>query len=167
VSGDIERVFAGLTEAKVRYLVVGGVAVVLHGHLRATADLDLVIALEPPNVLRAIQALTRLGLRPRAPVATEAFADPLQRQAWVREKNMMVFSLWDPGSPGFEVDLFVEEPFDFDDTYARSVRVCLDHTECRVISVADLITLKRRAGRPRDVEDIAALEALMETPDER
>lgn len=79
MSNRIERVLRALGEANVEYLVVGGVAVVLHGHLRTTADLDLVIRLEPDNVQRAMAQLTRLGLRPRAPVALESFADPQQR----------------------------------------------------------------------------------------
>ena len=71
--GDIERVLSALNTEGIRYLVVGGVAVVLHGHLRTTADLDLVIQLEPDNVRRAMRALTALGYAPRAPVQAEAF----------------------------------------------------------------------------------------------
>lgn len=47
---DFERIFETLSRARVRYLVAGGVAVVLHGHPRFTADLDLILALDPPNV---------------------------------------------------------------------------------------------------------------------
>ena len=54
MTGAIERVLAALNAAEVRYLVVGGVAVVLHGYLRTTADLDLVVELETDNVLRAV-----------------------------------------------------------------------------------------------------------------
>ena len=50
----IERVFGALNESGVRYLVVGGVAAVLHGHLRTTGDLDLYVDLAPDNVLRAV-----------------------------------------------------------------------------------------------------------------
>lgn len=67
--GDNERALQALNSAGVRYLVVGGVAVVLHGHLRTTADLDLVVQLERENVLKAVRALAGLGYRPRAPVA--------------------------------------------------------------------------------------------------
>jgi len=158
--GDIEGVLDALDSAHVRYLVVGGVAVVLHGYLRATADLDLVLHLERENVLRAVEALTSLGYRPRAPVDPRAFAEPETRQRWVRERNLMVFSLWSDAHPGFEVDIFVEEPFDFEAVYGRSLRVPLERIEASVISLEDLIALKRGAGRPLDLEDIAALEAL-------
>jgi predicted nucleotidyltransferase len=59
-----------------------------------------------------------------------------------------------------EVDLFVAEPFDFDTVYSRAIRVPLEKTEVTVISLEDLITLKRQVGRPRDLEDVAALESL-------
>ncbi|HKY33922.1 MAG TPA: hypothetical protein VJV23_15435 [Candidatus Polarisedimenticolia bacterium] len=162
--GQIERVIEALEAAGVRYLIVGGVAVVLHGYLRTTADLDLVIQLDPPNALRAAAALTALGYRPRAPVALEEFARAEARGAWARDKQMTVFSLWDPATPTFEIDLFVTEPFDFDAVHGRAVRVRLDRTEAMVIALDDLIALKRASGRPRDLEDIEALEALRRDP---
>ena len=159
--GQIERVLAALNEAGVRYLVVGGVAVVLHGHLRITADLDLVVQLEEENLSRALRALADLGYHPRAPVPIAAFADPENRRRWIEEKNLQVFSLWNESPQKFEVDLFVTEPFDFDATYDRAVRVQLESTEVPVVSQEDLIRLKRDAGRPADLEDIQALEVLM------
>jgi len=141
---------------------VGGVAVVLHGHLRTTAHLDLVIALEPDNVRRAMRALGSLQYRPRAPVSAEAFADPETREHWIREKGLAVFSLWSPVHPALEVDLFASEPFDFNAVHARALRVPLEKAEVTVIAPDDLIMLKRQVGRPTDQEDIAALESLRE-----
>jgi predicted nucleotidyltransferase len=164
--GEIEQVLGALHRAQVRYLVVGGVAVVLHGHLRTTADLDLVIHLERENVLRAMRALRDLQYRPRAPVPAEAFAERAERERWIREKGLAVFSLWSPAHPTLEIDLFVSEPFDFTAVYARALRVPLERTEATVIALADLIALKRQVGRPRDQEDIAALEALRDAPDQ-
>ena len=66
--GDIERVLGALNSAGVRYLIVGGVAVVLHGHLRTTADLDLVVQLERDNVLRAMPDLIALKSQARRPL---------------------------------------------------------------------------------------------------
>ena len=66
--GDIEELLNALNAEGVRYLVVGGVAVVLHGYTRATFDLDLVINLESSNLERALQVLASRGFRPRPPV---------------------------------------------------------------------------------------------------
>lgn len=157
--GEIETVLELLNQAGVRYLVVGGVAVVLHGHLRTTADLDLIVQLEPENIRRAVDALGRLGYRPRAPVPAASLADAESRLRWVREKNLTVFSMWSPTHPTLEVDLFVEEPFEFGAAYARALRVPLDRIEITLIGLDDLLSLKRKAGRPQDLADVAALES--------
>lgn len=158
--GEIEEVVDALNRAQVRYLVVGGVAVVLHGYLRTTADLDLVIQLAPDNALRAVKALAALQYGPRAPVNFEAFAQKEVRESWLREKGLTVFSLWSPAHPTLEIDLFVSEPFDFEAVHARALRVPLEKSEAMVVSLDDLIALKKQVNRPRDQEDVAALEAL-------
>jgi hypothetical protein len=160
-SSELLRVFSALERAQVRYLVVGGVAVVLHGHLRVTADLDLVVDLQPSNARAAVLALEELGYRPRAPVPLVQFADASARQSWIDDKGMTVFSLWSPSSPGTEVDLFVEEPFAFEATYARAIKVDLEGTVVSVIGLQDLINLKRAAGRRKDLDDAEALSAIL------
>lgn len=157
---DIERVLEALNRARVRYLVAGGVAVVLHGYLRTTADLDLVVQLEPDNARRALRALGSIGYVPRAPVPAEQFADASTREQWIREKNLEVFSLWSNETPGLEVDLFVREPFNFDEAYESARDLQLGTTTVRVVPRRLLIEMKKLAGRPRDLEDIEALEQL-------
>lgn len=158
--GEIARIFAALEAAGVRYLVVGGVAVVLHGHLRVTGDVDLVLSLLPENVREAMKALAGVGFRPRIPVSPEEFADPERRRAWIWEKGMRVFSLWNPDPPHTAVDLFVDEPFPFEEVYARRLDVRIGETTVPVISLEDLIDMKRAAGRPQDIADIEALERI-------
>lgn len=155
---SFETLFATLDRANVRYLVAGGVAVVLHGHLRATADLDLFVDLEEANVRRAVTALGELGYSPRAPVDAREFADASTRRSWVREKNLQVFSLWRDEAP--DVDLFVDEPLPFADALDRAERVILGGVEVPVLGLEDLIALKRRAGRAQDLADVEALEAV-------
>lgn len=155
-----EPVLKTLNEAGARYLVVGGVAVVLHGHLRTTGDLDLVVEMSPANLDRALVALEGSGFQPRPPVPLRSFADPETRRSWVEEKNLRVFSLWHPDIPGFEVDLFVEEPFDFDEVWSRRVEVELEGSTTFIVALDDLVALKKASGRAQDLEDIEALEDL-------
>jgi hypothetical protein len=157
---DLERIFAALEGSGARYLVVGGVAVVLHGHLRFTADLDVALALDDRNVQKALAAFERLGYRPRAPVPLRAFADAEQRADWVRTKGMTVFSLWSAELPGTEVDLFVEDPLPFEAAFARRLVAAIGELRVSVAGLADLIEMKRRTGRAQDLEDVRALEAL-------
>ena len=153
-------VFDALERSGSRYMVVGGVAVVLHGHLRFTADLDVVLQLEASNALPALQALEGIGYRPRAPVQLVDLADAETRRSWVNDKGLTVLSLWNPDAPGTEVDLFVDEPFNFDDVYSRSISVKMGDHDVRVIGRTDLIAMKRAVGRPKDREDADVLESL-------
>ena len=161
-----ETVFRALNDRGVRYLVAGGVAVVLHGHLRYTKDLDLVVDLAPEPALEAIQALSALGLVPSAPVDPLSFADAQARQAWVREKDMTVFSLHDPDDARIVVDLFVEPPSDFEALWTASEEVQLDTTTVKIVSLDDLIAMKRSAGRPRDLLDVEELEQIRRLKEE-
>jgi predicted nucleotidyltransferase len=158
---SIESLFQSLNEHKVRYLVVGGLAVVAHGYVRFTADVDLVLALDEENILQAITALETLGYRPRAPVAFAEFADPAARQRWIDEKGLTVFSLFSPAHPTTEVDLFVESPLDFALAMGRAARrPVAAGVEAAFCGLEDLLELKRRAGRPRDLDDIRQLTAI-------
>lgn len=156
-----EPLFQALNGSGGRYVVVGGMATVLHGHARLTADVDIIVEFERAGLTRILNALTNLGLRPRPPVSAMDFADPVCRAAWIRDKGMRVFSFWDPKNPMRELDVFVEHPMDFEDRWSRSVLVDIGGTDARIASIQDLIALKRLAGRPQDLQDIQALEGIV------
>jgi len=152
---------SALNGGNIRYVVVGGLATVLHGYARLTADVDLILDLAPEQALRAMELFRSLGLRPRAPVDIMDFARPEQRKIWAEEKGMRVFTLFDPAQPMREVDLFVESPVEFDEMWRDSVVMDLGETTARVASIPHLIQLKRLAGRPQDLLDIEALEEIL------
>lgn len=159
--GSIEAIIQVLNDAGVRYLIVGGLAVVAHGHTRLTVDLDLVLALDEENLTRTVRSLESLGYRPRAPVPFLDFTDAHKREAWMREKGLTVFSTHSSQHPMTEVDLFVSLPFDFERAYADATRIDLGSgAVATFVGLQDLIDMKRRAGRPRDLDDIRALEDL-------
>ena len=153
-----EPLFDALNRAEVRYVLVGGVAIVLHGFARLTGDVDLAIDLQPVEARKAVVALGQLGLRPRLPVDPLEFADPAVRARWVREKHMRVFTFVDPANPMLVVDCFAADMLPFDGLWARAEVKALTSTTVRVASIADLIALKRQAGRPQDLQDIEALQ---------
>lgn len=159
-----EPVFEALNAASVRYVVVGGYAVLLHGHARLTADIDLVVDLSPEEAKRAIAVLVGLGLRPRPPVPAEGFADPAMRARWVSEKGMTVFTMHSAADPLLVVDLFVQEPIPFPELWEQAREVDLGAVRVRIASIDHLILMKRNAGRPHDAQDIHALEALRRPP---
>jgi hypothetical protein len=155
-----EPLFQVLNEARCRYVLVGGLAVVLYGHARLTVDIDLMIDLDPEAARKTMDVLVSLGLQPRAPVQPHEFADPTKRQSWIRDKKMQVFSLWDPQTPLRVIHLLVENPIDFDELWSRAKIIRVGSTPVTVASIRDLVVLKRAAGRPQDLADIEALEAI-------
>ncbi len=155
----LESLFRDLNDRGGRYVVVGGLAVVLHGHLRATGDVDLVVDLAREQVDRTLAALEGAGFKPYVPGASGEFADPAKRAAWAREKGMLEFSLRPPSGVPM-VDLLLEYPMAFDQMWDRSVVVTLRGVPVRIASIDDLIALKRRAARPEDLTDAEALIAI-------
>lgn len=155
-----EELLADLDAANVRFVVVGGVAVVLQGYARLTADLDLVVDLEPSNARRAVEALTERGLRPMLPVNALDFAEEKIRREWVELRNVEVFSLRDERNPLLTVDLFAREPVPFEELWHRADIVTLRGRAVRIASIGDLIAMKRAAGRAVDRIDIEKLEAI-------
>jgi hypothetical protein len=150
-------VFEALNDLQVRYVVVGGLATVLHGYARLTADIDLIVDLEPEEIRKGIDALIKHGMIPRLPVDPYDFAKPDIRRHWIEEKNMRVFSMWKPDEPLLSVDLFVEHPIEFDLMWSRAAVIALGPVSVRIASIPDLIALKRLANRPQDLIDIEKL----------
>ena len=132
---DFTGVFEVLLAARVRFVVVGGLAVVLHGIDRLTADIDLVVDLAPAAASEAMAALLATGFRPMAPVDAMEFADPAQRAVWKRDRGMVVFSLWDPANRRPTVDVFAEPPIAFETLWDNSIEVAIGNLHIRVASI--------------------------------
>jgi len=161
---NLEKIFKLLNEAGVRYLVVGGIAVMAHGYLRMTRDLDLVIALDGDNPKRALTVFAGLGYEPNAPVQLLDFAEPAKRRQWQDEKGMMVYQLISAELMDCPVDIFVEEPIAFSEMYPARVEYEISDTlKIPVIGLTHLKQLKRTAGRPRDLLDLEELKQLNKT----
>ncbi len=158
-----ENVFSSLQKNRIRYAVAGGVALVLHGVVRFTADLDLIVDLQPDNLRRFVHALTELGFLPRNPVKAELILDPAIRDGWKREKGMEVFSFVDPKQPMSLIDVFIEEKIPFQEVMQELVQMEAKGISIPVVSLRHLKRLKQAAGRPQDLADIEAIEA-MEKP---
>ena len=149
--------FKALEKHKVRYLLVGGLAMNLHGVPRTTMDVDLVLALDPANLKAFLGTVEALRLRPVAPVDTDGLLDPAQRQKWVKEKNMLAFALRPPDVQGPTVDVLIDPPMDIEKVLTRAVWRDVQGVRIPLISVEDLIRLKEKSGRAQDRSDIEHL----------
>lgn len=161
-----EEIFRELNNRKVNYLVVGGIALVLHGVVRLTADLDLIVNMENDNLSRFVSAMKYLGYKPRVPVKAEEFIDPEKREIRKKEKGMQVFSFYDPKKSMSLVDVFVDEPIEYQKLESEKISVKAGDIQIPVVSKRHLIQLKKISGRPQDLADIKALKEVMKLDQE-
>jgi hypothetical protein len=136
-------VFDRLERDSIRYAVISGVAVVLHGHVRPVADLDVVIDPAPDEVERALRALAGRGFVPSIPLPPSM---------------LTVLRLFDHSER--EVDVFVRYHIPFDQLWVNSRHVRVGGGVARIVSLEHLLRAKRINGRPHDLSDIAGLLAL-------
>jgi hypothetical protein len=161
-----EDIFSRLNKQGIKYLVAGGVAVNLHGFVRATMDLDIILLLEDVNVGKFIALVRDAGFKPRVPVDLDAFAVSAKRAEWIDEKGMLVFGVYNPAHSLEQIDVMIDPVIDFADLASRCETASIGTLSVKVVSIPDLIDMKERAGRPRDLMDIQGLRALQEMDDE-
>ena len=134
-------------------------------NMRYTVDVDLVISLDTENVLRSLRALSTLGYYPRVPVRIEDFANLELREQWIREKGMIVFQLVSDAHTETPIDVFVTTPFDFEVQYERAPRLpLLGGREVPILALDELLVMKFRAGRSKDMQDVDELRSMHELP---
>lgn len=162
-----ERIFKVLNESGVQYVVIGGIAVNLHGFARATGDLDIAISLTDTGIEKFIQAVKELQFVPRIPVKLEELANKKLRESWIHQKNMKVFSVYNPKNPMEHIDVIMEEVVDFGTLFKNRVVMGAKDISIPVAGIAELIRLKEHAGRDRDAIDIKALKQIQELKNEK
>jgi hypothetical protein len=159
---SFDAIVTALDRAGIRYLIAGGLAVNAHGYLRFTKDVDLVVQLVPDNAKAAFAALATLGYRPVVPVTAEQFADAKLRETWISDKGMQVLQFWSDSHRETPVDMFVREPFPFDEEHARALVKPLGAVLVRFVSIPTLIEMKTAAGRAQDMIDVEHLRIRLE-----
>lgn len=153
-------VFSALRARRVRFVVVGGVAVNLQGVPRFTADVDVAVALEPANLLAAGNALAALGLVPRLPVPLHQLGDPETVRSWIEERNLQAFTLQDPANPLRQVDLLLASSVPFDEIERTAETMVAGELEIPVATIDVLVRMKSGTGREQDASDVEALERI-------
>jgi hypothetical protein len=157
-----KHAITALSESGAKYCVVGGLAVSLHGIPRMTYDVDIVAVPEAQNLTRVHRALTSLGLTARLPVELASLADDTLRREWLEERNLIAVTYGDPSDPLREVDVLISPPVDsVSELVSRARFVAVGNLTVPLVSIPDLIAMKRRAGRSQDLADVAHLEQLL------
>lgn len=145
-----------LKDNDVAFAVAGGFAVALHGAVRGTVDLDIVILIDLENLKRAEKALSQLNLKSRIPVtATEVFKF---RKEYIEKRNLIAWSFVNYKNPSQVVDIIITH----DLKKMKSQNISIQGIKVPVLSLKALIQMKKEAGRPQDLEDVKALEEIDE-----
>ena len=159
--------FQALEQHGVRYLLVGGLALNIHGVERATMDVDLVVALDEKNLAAFLETAGVLGLTPVAPVPLADFADEAKRRLWAEEKGMVAFALRPRNPRAPTVDVLIQPTIEFEAAWQRRMARDLGSLRVEVASIDDLIVLKSGTGRMKDDADVAALIRLKQLREQR
>lgn len=152
-----EKVFRELNKANVKYLVVGGVAVNLYGYVRFTGDLDLLLLLKEENLKKIDRVMKKLKYSERLPIPVLALGDQLQVKKWLKEKNMKAYTFNPPKNNLLQIDIIIDESLKFESFYKKKNIKKMDTLKIPVVSIEDIIRMKKRAKRDKDVLDLEVL----------
>lgn len=144
-NADFRDFLKALNDKEVRYMLVGGFSVILHGYPRTTGDMDIWVERTPENYVKLNKAFLQFGM----PVFD------------MTEENFLHHPVWDVftfGTPPVAIDIMVSiKGCDFSDVYSRSLLFEEDSLQIRTIHKNDLLKAKKNVGRARDEDDIANL----------
>jgi hypothetical protein len=147
---DPEQIFAVLDAHQVEYVVIGGLAVQVHGHVRMTNDIDLIPAPTRQNLERLATALIELDAR---------VLNPGSEDLKINAQMLPRATLWQLSTPHGDIDVLHDAPgaAPFSELRERALVISVGERPIPIAGRDDLIRMKRTRGRPVDLADIAAL----------
>lgn len=148
------KVFKKFNDEKLSYAVVGGFAVALHGASRGTIDLDIIINLTLESLTTAERCLIELGFTSKLPITGLELSN--FREEYIKKRNLVAWSFYEQAHPAHIVDVVITH--DLKKMKTKTIKV--HGTNIKILSIDDLIKMKKQSGRPQDLEDVSALERL-------
>jgi hypothetical protein len=147
---DAERILRALADHGVDYVLIGGLAVQTHGHVRTTNDADLMPAPDPANLSRLAAALRSLDAR---------VLNPGEEETEVDASMLPKATIWQFVTRDGGVDVMHEVPGgrSYKELSERALHVRLGEIDVPVVGLDDLVQMKLARGRPVDLADVASL----------
>lgn len=157
------EIFQALNTAKIKYLIVGGVAVNLHGYVRYTSDIDILLELDEKNLEKMDKLMKKMGYISRIPVEVQELRDKKKLANWVKEKGMKAYTFVSNTRLQLDIDILVEDSLKFKKHDKEKKILHAWDIDLPTISIDYLITMKRAANRKQDITDLEALLLLKES----
>lgn len=140
---DFKEFLKLLNEAKVAYLLIGGYAVGYHGYPRATADMDIFVAISPDNAEKLLDVFSSFGM-----------VDPKLSASLFQEKGKIIRM----GVPPMRIEILTEiDGVTFDECFADRLTVEIDGQPVNLISSGHLRRNKKASARHKDLDDLEHL----------
>jgi len=120
-----EEILRDFQKAKVRYILVGGIAYNLLGGYRDTLDMDILVEMTNSNLRKIVNILKKAGYHVKQPVDPIGIADKKTRQDWIENKHMKAFNFYKGEKTYEEVDIIIDSPVDYEKAIknAKKVRI--------------------------------------------
>lgn len=150
----IHQVCNTLNKAKIPYAIVGGYAVALHGAIRGTLDVDISISWTFENLEKVEKALNEIGLVSLLPLDSKCIFD--FRNEYIEKRNLIAWNFYDPKKPSNQVNIIIN----YNLKGAHTKTISTSSGKIKILSLKNLIAMKKASGRPQDLEDVKALESL-------
>lgn len=152
-----KNVFQALKKAKVNYLIIGGIAVNLYGYSRFTGDMDILLALDVPNLKKMERIMEKLGYVQRLPINVTDLGDKKKVKKWIKEKGMTAYTFISAKHPQLNIDIVVDQSLNFSRFMKKRTMMEIWGIKVPVISLNDLMAMKKKANRDKDLDDLKNL----------
>ena len=152
------EIFEEFFKNEIKYLIAGGLAVNLYGIPRVTMDVDIIIDLKKDNLEKLRKVLNYLNYKSIYPDID--FIVPEKIELWIKEKNMIAFSLKNTREPYKQIDILLPCSKNFDYFWKKRVERKVNNISIYLISKEDLIKIKQNTSRLQDRKDIELLSKL-------
>lgn len=150
------RLIESFNKQKIPYVLVGGYALALHGIVRATMDIDLVVSLTENNLLKAEKVLKNLGLQSRIPVGAKEIAQ--FHEEYRTHRNLIAWSFVNFKDPTQQVDLLIHPPI----ASLKTQLISVHGLKVKTATKPCLLEMKQLSNRIQDQSDIQALKEAIE-----
>jgi hypothetical protein len=154
--GAIAGTLDALIQRDVKFLVAGGVAAQLYGSRRLTMDLDIIPSLLAKDWAKLLRSLDELGFVPMGAEWAE-IENVTRLHKWARPRDALSLR-FRRAAPALDIDILIREGHRYPLLAEQAQRAVEGDLVMRIVGKADLIEMKRRANRPQDLQDIAAIE---------